>query len=88
MNIKIIFHRLPKACMTGQLEDTICYAALVQGIKAFCSDKAFNLLEHLGYELYQWIKQSVKGADIELQIKKNPPIEGLEQSIFHLSDRG
>jgi len=87
INLDIMFHSLPKACMTDQLKDTFCYATLVDKLKVFCLKKPFRLIEHLGYELYQFVKQTLKNVDINLEIKKRPPVHGLEQSIFCLKDK-
>ena len=86
IDLKLIFRDLPRACATDRLEDTLCYATLASNIRQFCSTKVFHLIEHLGYQLYQFIKQSLAGVDINLCIHKNPPIEGLDGSIFCISD--
>jgi dihydroneopterin aldolase len=86
IDIKIMFYALPKACLTDQLNDTVCYAHLTERIEEFCSEKIFYLIEHLGYQLYRWLKEVIKQADIGLTIKKTPPIDNLAHSVFFIGD--
>jgi dihydroneopterin aldolase len=86
INLTIVFHKLPQGCMTDQLQDTVCYATLIDVIKNFCRTKSFHLVEHLAYQLYKLVKQTITSANIRLQIKKKPNIENLGCCVFELND--
>jgi 7,8-dihydroneopterin aldolase/epimerase/oxygenase len=92
LDLYINFKALPKACFTDQIADTVCYDGLIKKIKQFCDKKTFNLLEHLGLQLYDFIKNIIsnfgdsKQIAIGLHIKKNPPILGLGSSTFSIGE--
>jgi 7,8-dihydroneopterin aldolase/epimerase/oxygenase len=74
-NITIHFTSLPKACSSDHINDTICYASLVETIKSLCSNKEFHLIEHLCSSVYEQIKLSLSPTDIlDLQVCKTPPL--------------
>lgn len=82
LDINICFLNPPKACLTDDLSDTVCYNALVNTIKELFSAKKFKLVEHLGAELYQTIKLAVASeAKINVWIKKQPAIPNLTDGI-------
>ena len=80
INIKITFDDLPKACLSAQIEETICYDKLVKIINEFCGKNQFLLIEELAYKLHQYLKQNFVPAKLELQICKNPPIEQIKEN--------
>jgi dihydroneopterin aldolase len=87
IDIHIQFEKPPAACFTDKLEDTYCYDALVTAVRAKVSAKKYKLLEHLGYEIYQTIKQSVTTAKIGIHVKKQPPIPNLTGGVaFYFGD--
>jgi dihydroneopterin aldolase len=86
IDLAMMFHTLPKGCLTDELSETVCYATLIQSIKDFCQQKPFQLIEHLGYQLYQFIKTRVALANIRLRIKKTPKVDGLGYCVFELND--
>jgi len=47
IDIEVIFKNPPKAITTDYLEDTICYAQLVQKVREVCAGGRFNLIERL-----------------------------------------
>ena len=84
---KIGFSRFPGACSTGQISDTICYDGLIQKIKKFCHNKKFTLIEFLGAQLFNLIKQSIfKDCKLYLRVAKLYPLKDLAQSAFEISD--
>ncbi len=72
------FSSIPKACHSDDVMDTICYAKLVDEIKAFCSVREFHLIEHLGYELYSYIQKLFPTIELKLQVCKTPPIDEIK----------
>ena len=84
---KICFSRLPSACKTDDISDTICYDALVQKIKKFCRNREFALIEFLGMQLFLLIKKSLpKNCKLYLRVTKQYPLPELPQSVFEISD--
>jgi dihydroneopterin aldolase len=87
--IKFFFNRLPKACITDNLEETICYDKLAKQITSYTEAKQFKLIEALCYQLYNLIRQTTSNeTKIWIKvIKCNPPIENiLGSTSFVLSD--
>lgn len=82
LDIHMQFLQPPIACETDDLHDTYCYDTLVQKIKKHVSTRPFRLLENLGYEIYQHIKQNLK-TDISvcIRITKKPAIDNLTGGV-------
>jgi dihydroneopterin aldolase len=86
INLKIFFSEKPKECESDNLNDAICYDKLSKSIQKFCADKTFNLIESLGYQIYQLLKQQLpEKIKFSLQVIKNPPIPNLNNCIFEIS---
>ena len=79
INIELRFFEPPQATETDILEDTICYAKLIQALENYCEGKVFNLLEKLAADLTGVIKEFIAGqAAMSLVVHKvNPPIKNL-----------
>lgn len=78
----------PKACLSDQLQDTICYDAMIQWIDKVCHERDYKLLEHLAHAAYSEVKKNAQ-LPIELSItiyKVNPPVKHLEQASFTVGD--
>jgi dihydroneopterin aldolase len=88
INITIQFDTPPSACFNDTLENTVCYDTLVKIIKKIVAAKAFRLLEHISYEIYQAIKQTISQPNkIHVSVKKQPPIPELTGgAIFYFGD--
>jgi dihydroneopterin aldolase len=84
--------RLPEACTSDKLEETICYETLIASIHRLVPSQAqFNTVEKLGYDCFQSLKKALpREARLFLSIHKvNPPIDSLKGGIyFELSDEG
>jgi dihydroneopterin aldolase len=85
VSIEFRFLKIPGGSMTDDLKDTICYAKVSQVMAEHCLDRHFNLVEKLGYELCQIIKQKIEGqAHIALRVHKvAPPVEGLIGGVVY-----
>lgn len=78
LDIEIEFPETPKACITDNLADTLCYSTLTQHIRANIAAKNFYLIEHLSYEIYQLIQSQLPdSAKMNVRITKHPNIDGL-----------
>jgi dihydroneopterin aldolase len=82
VDVIIRFMHQPLACTTDQLADTYCYHHLINKLKEFVITRHFRLIEHLGYELYQLIKQAIPTTiQLQLRITKKPLIAGLTGGV-------
>ncbi len=87
MELDIIFSVLPKACETDELEDTIDYSIIQNGIQDMCSARPYKLLENLCYEAFNLIKEKwLPDASLKLTMTKNPPHASIETASFTISD--
>lgn len=87
VNLHISFLETPKACTSDNIEDAICYADLAKQIQNYCDGKSFNLIEALGFQLYQFLKKYLSiTTNISLSVTKNPPIPNLQNCTFHIGD--
>lgn len=68
----------PKACASDQLDDTVCYAALIEHIRNVIAKKKYRLLEHLSADIYHAAKSQLpKSCRLNVRITKFPKIDGL-----------
>lgn len=88
MDLSIHFAEPPKACISDNLSDTLCYSDLIDSIRNNISNKNFHLIEHLGHEIYHVIKTKLPdNVCINLNITKHPVISGLTGGVsFSLFD--
>lgn len=78
LDIVMVFHIPPKACLTDQIEDTCCYSTLADKVKKEFETKAFHLIEHLGQEIYAFLRSIILlESSIKITLTKHPHIEGL-----------
>jgi dihydroneopterin aldolase len=86
-NIELIFKSPPSSCSTDQLEDTVCYAKIIQYVQDLCQNRKFNLIEYLATEVYRVINDSLgdKKQDIFLInvtiCKISPPIANVHGGV-------
>lgn len=86
-DIDLYFFTPPIACLTDNLDDTLCYASLIKDIRAETTAKEFHLVEHFGQYLFQLIQQRVSDkAKISISITKHPKIKNLGSICFKYSD--
>lgn len=82
LDIDFYFPAPPKACNTDNLEDTICYAKLIEEIRTTISAKHYRLIEHVSADIYQLVKQQLpENVILSLRITKFPRISGLKQGV-------
>ncbi len=88
LDVDIVFSTPPTACKTDQLEDSICYAALIKDIRDNVSEKKYRLIEHLSCDIYHLIKVRMPAkAKVKVCITKYPKIAGLTDGVsFHYGD--
>lgn len=88
LDVNISFSKSPKACLTDDITDTICYAMMVEAIKKHLARKKFRLVEHLAQEIYSVIKSLLpKKSLLNICITKYPNIKDLKGGIrFYFGD--
>lgn len=78
LDIDIHFPHAPQACLTDDLQDTVCYAQLIQAIRLQSASKHFHLIEHLATDIYHFVKTHLPtNTKISVRITKYPKIAGL-----------
>jgi 7,8-dihydroneopterin aldolase/epimerase/oxygenase len=78
-----------KACLSDRLEDTVCYASLIESAERFCARKPYHLLEALCHDLFLHIRREI-GPSTSLWImltKLAPPVPALRGGVsFAIGD--
>ena len=91
LDLAVRFRALPVACASDRLEDTLCYAALIDAAREACAGREFKLVERLAHELFGCLRKLVpEEAELWLRATKlRPPVEGLHGGVaFSLGDFG
>jgi len=86
VNINIFFPTPPKGCLTDNIKDTVCYAAITKILDNAIAHHEFQLIEHLGHKIYQLIKSSHPKLKITVEVSKKPPIAHLNTVSFCYGD--
>jgi len=88
-DVQVRFSEPPRGCITDSLEETVCYAKLCKKIKEVCDRSEYQLIEKLGWDVYQGIKEFLP-KDSQLWVratKEHPPVPQLEGgSAFSIGD--
>ncbi len=79
LDVEIHFDGPPEACRTDRIEDTICYARLVEAARELVAAHEFRSIERLGAALHERLRQELSGgARLWIEVTKlAPPIEEL-----------
>ena len=89
LDVSVRFAELPAACESDKLEDTVCYADLIEAARARVAGREFKLVERLAHELYGTLRPLVPpGAELALRVTKlHPPVAELAGGVsFALGD--
>lgn len=89
LDVAIAYPTPPKACATDQLEDTVCYADLINALRPSLEAKTFHLIEHLAQNAYDILKSMLPlGSLVKVSVLKHPSILGLSGGVtFSLGDQ-
>ena len=76
LDFTIRFAEAPPGCRTDRLEDTVCYARLVEAARAHVEAREFALMERLSEELHGLFKKGLPPhATLSLRVTKvHPPV--------------
>ncbi len=89
VDITLRYPTLPQACVSDELNDTQCYAKLLQIVESVCQSRPFKLIEHLAYAIHTAVKNQLKNSEIYLSVKVHklhPPIATLQCASFTIGD--
>lgn len=80
LDIAIRFAEPPGACLTDELEQTVCYDALTSKIRDLLNQESFRLIEYMAQKVYQLIRQNLmRGTEIQVFVRKvSPPIPEMQ----------
>lgn len=82
LDIDIWFPQPPVACETDRLDDTVCYADLIEMIHQQTKNRKFHLIEYLAAEIHKMIKPLLpENSRMIVRIIKKPEIPGLNGSV-------
>jgi len=82
LDMDIHFKKPPKACTTDNLQDTMCYAKLIEEIRDKTAVKQYKLIEHLSADIYQLAKKTLpEEVCLTVRITKYPNIAGLQKGV-------
>lgn len=81
IDLKIYFEKMPRGCISNDINDTLCYKNICDLIIEN-SQKKYNLIEHFGYCLFNQVKNIIPTEHkMMLKVKKFPPIDGLDNGV-------
>ena len=82
LDVEIYFPQPPRACISDQLDDTICYASCIAELKQQLAGKHYKLVEHLSHDIYTALKSLLPTeTKVVLHVAKHPQIDGLTGGI-------
>jgi dihydroneopterin aldolase len=93
--IELDFKKPPKATVTDELDDTVCYFDITAGIRALCEKKRFNLVEYLASEIYKSVEKTLKAKKMQSNIagvkitvlKLAPPVPDVHGGAAYIYSR-
>lgn len=83
LDLAIRFAAPPPACESDRLDQTVCYADLIEQARHVVAAREFHLVEHLAHELFARLRPLVP-ADAALWLRATklaPPVEGLDGGV-------
>jgi dihydroneopterin aldolase len=89
IDISLRFSEKVNACLSDDIDDTVCYAKLINFLEDKLQNAKFNLIERTVQFLYDEISAHLNDESIQKHIKVakiSPPIENLESVSFICSD--
>lgn len=83
LSFTVQFATPPLACNSDQLKDTVCYSLLIRDLRKLIETKTYHLIEHLGHDAYQHIKNHLQSeALVKVSVLKHPAIDGLMGGVM------
>ena len=84
LDLCINYHKIPDACFSDDLKDTICYASINTLLIKTALIKRYELIECLAQSLLQALKKTLspQQVDIYLELHKKPPLHNVGLASF------
>lgn len=76
VDIDIQFSEVPKACLTDNIKDTLCYSTLITDLVNQTKNKSFRLIEHFAQHIFTIVKTITPHSTVQVRVSKQPNIEG------------
>jgi dihydroneopterin aldolase len=89
INISLRFLEKNNACISDNVDETVCYSQLLNFIDEKLENAKFNLLERAAQFLYEIISEYLNDASVLRRveiIKSYPPVKNLQSASFICSD--
>jgi dihydroneopterin aldolase len=91
VDIDLNFPKPPLACQSDDLQETVCYAKLATRIERVAMEKAYHLIEHLAWRIFESLREELsshRGLQLSLRVrKKNLPISlRTDGAIYTIED--
>lgn len=83
LSVDLEFSKIPDACRTDKLDDTVCYHELCRKITALVEEKPYAMLEKMAQDILNLIKSETSN-DVKVKVrlhKVRPPIARLEGGV-------
>jgi dihydroneopterin aldolase len=79
ISFELRFQEPPGACLSDQLEDTLCYASLSKAIQSYCTSTHFKTIEKIAMNCHELLQERCpKICAIQVRVHKvRPPVESL-----------
>ena len=73
-------------CTSDNIDDTNCYAKLINGIAEISQSKHFNLLEHFTYSIFEYLNSSLLNHHISVKVTKKIIVNKIQSEVvFEIS---
>jgi dihydroneopterin aldolase len=84
LDVDIYLPEPPKACQTDDLQDSVCYAELINKIRQRLGNNKYRLIERLATEIFDVIAPEMpETARLRVQVTKKPKIDGLTGGVSY-----
>lgn len=80
VSVEIDFQNSPKAIITDNINDTLCYHNICNKLKSF-NNKVFSTIEYLCNQIYELLNKMIKLDNFKLEVIKFPAIENLRGGV-------
>ena len=80
VSIMINFKNFPRATITDNVNDTLCYHNICDKLKLL-NDKVFSTIEYLCQQVYNLLYEIIEPNYFQLEVRKFPVIENLKGSV-------
>ncbi len=74
------FPKIPEACKTDDLKDTICYNEICSALKTLATSQEFRTIEFLGHSLFKKAREFIPDTcQLKFTLQKvKPPVDDLK----------